>query len=43
MTTTQMLVLVAIIYIAPHVPTYLGVFMGLVSIIFASCIGLGML
>ena len=43
MTNTQLLILIGTIYIAPHVPTYLGVFMGMVFIMFASCIGLGLI
>jgi hypothetical protein len=43
MTSTQFLLLIGTIYIAPHVPAFGGIPLGLFFVIYASCIGLGLI
>ena len=43
MTTTQLLLIIGAIYIAPHLPAFFSTSLGVFFIIYASCIGLGLI
>ena len=47
MTTTQFLLIIGTVYIAPHIPAFFSIPVGLLFVIFAACIaacnGLGLI